>query len=243
MKKTTFLPVLGLMLAAAVFLTAFSDKKPLLNDPEVTFEEFLQQFSEKSLPYSLDENSLKAQLDKYVTQVNHPDKETYKEQPKRLDWKYYQFLPDLKNEASFSRLPMQAEAVAMFAAGDKIGVMYSTSRSFRFGYATFHVCVFDKKGNQISNNVVGKVMPESIMSASISKMLQATLKSWHIDWKKDYAKNGLDGNQIKGLSLVESSNLDLTLPTPKSEGRFDKRMIAPPVIEEMPQSVESIKSK
>ena len=187
MKKTTFLPLLSLTLVAVALLTAFSVKKVFLSDPEVTFEEFLQQFPAQQLPYALDENSLKVRLDQYVHQVNHPNAERNSVQTARLDWKYYQFLPDLENEASFSRLPMQAEPVALFATANNFAVLYSTSRSFRSGYATYHVSVFDKTGVQISSNMVGKVMPESIVSATISHSLQAEISTWKIEWKKDFS--------------------------------------------------------
>lgn len=241
MKKTSIF--LGITLSAVALLTAFSNKKTPLLDPEPTFEEFLGQFPKKSLPYSLDEKSLKSKLEKFVDQVNHPRKETYNGQAKRLEWPYYRFLPDLQNEASFSRLPVQAEALAMFAAGDKVAVVYSTSRSLHFGYATYYLSLFDEKGRQISSNVIGKVMPETILSANISKSLQAELKSWHIDWQKPYEDNGLDGNRITGLTFMESSRLDLNVPTNNRVAPFDKRSILPPDIDDLPQSVENIKSK
>jgi len=137
---------------------------------------------------------------------------------------------------------MQAEPVAMFAVADKFAVMYSTSRSFRTGYATFHVSVFDKEGHQISSNIVGKVMPETLVSATISNTLQVDMKTWRIEWKKDYGTNGLDGNKIKGLTHVETATVDLTKPTPKRPSRFEE-MIAPPLLEPSPAEPEGIKSK
>lgn len=242
MKKTTFLPILGLMLAGAALLTAFSVKNVFLNDPEVTFEEFLQQFPQQKLPYALDENSIKVRLDQYVAQVNNPEANPGIPQTHRLDWKYYDFLPDLENEARFSRLPMQAEPVALFAVADRYAVLYSTSRSYRFGFATYHISVFDQKGHQISSNMVGKVMPESIVSATISADLQAELKTWRIDWKKSYEKNGIDGNKITGLTYVETTRVDLMKPTPSEKKRLRHEELVPQ-IEENTDATEGAKSK
>jgi hypothetical protein len=222
MKKTTLLPALALFIVAATALTAFSVKKAILNDNEVTFKEFLQQFPEQKLPYVLDESSLKARLDQYVTQVNNPSAENYNVQTRRLDWKFFKFLPDLAAESSFSRLPMQAEPVALLTTGQNYAVLYSTNRSYRSGYATYYLSVFDKKGEQISSNLVGKVMPEDMTSATISQNLHAELKHWKIEWKKDYETHGLDGNKIKGLSLVQNESIDLNKPTPKAPNRLEK---------------------
>lgn len=242
MKKTTLLPALALFIVAATALTAFSVKKAILSDPEVTFEEFLQQFPEQKLPYVLDENSLKARLDEYVVQVNHPSRENYNVQSRRLDWKFFQFLPDLAAEASFSRLPMQAEPIALLAAGKNYAVLYSTSRSYRSGYAYYYLSVFDKKGVQISSNLVGSVMPESLLSSTITQTLQAELRHWKIEWKKDYDTHGLDGNKIKGLALVQSESIDLNKPTLKAPSRFEKKH--QPLTEPLPVAEpESSKTK
>ena len=241
MKKTTFL--LGLILAATALLTAFSVKNAFRNDPEVAFEEFLQQFPAQQLPYSLDEKSLRVRLDHYVSIYNNTAPDQQYLQTERLDWKYYQFLPDLETEANFSRFPTQAEPVSMFATTDNGAFLYATSRRFSSGYATYYLSVFDKKGHPISSNIVGKVMPETIVSAAISASLQAELKTWRIEWKKDYGEAGLKGNKIKGLSYVESNRIDLTKPTPKGDPNRFKKLIAPPVIEEAPTEVEGVKSK
>ncbi len=232
MKKTTILPILGLAVVAAVSLTAFSIKNVPQSNPEATFEEFLAQFPQQQLPYSLSETSLRAQLDHYVANFNNPVATKPATKPRRLDWQYYRFLPSLDAESSFSRLPMQAEPIAMFAANDKYAVLYSSSRSYGYGYSTYYIAVLDKLGAQISCNEVGKVMPQTIVSATVSKDLQAELKTWRIEWKKDYEQNGLEGNKIAGLTHVDTQSLDLMKPTTPVERGIKRRSITPIIAQE-----------
>ncbi len=232
MKKTTILPILGLALVAAVSLTAFSVKKVPQNNPEATFEEFLAQFPPQQLPYSLTETSLRTQLEQYVAYFNDPvATTTAQERQKRLDWKFYRFLPNLDAESSFSRLPMQAEPIALFVLQDKYAVLYSTSRSYGYGFSTFNIAVLDKKGAQISCNQVGKVMPETLVSAVISNTLQAEVKTWNIEWKKDYKKNGLEGNKVKNLVHAETATLDLLTPTKSEESRIQRKALPIQILE------------
>lgn len=229
MKKTTILPILGLALVAAVFLTAFSVKRTApQTDPEATFEAFLAQFPPQQLPYSIAEKSLRTQLEQYTADFNNPIS-TAAHTARRLDWKFYRFLPNLDAESSFSRLPMQAEPIALFALRDNYAVLYSTSRSYGYGFCTYNIAVLDKKGVQISCNPVAKVMPETLVSADISTALQAEIKTWRIEWKKDYQKNGLEGNKIKNLVHEESETIDLMKPTAPGERRIRRKEFPPQI--------------
>lgn len=242
MKKITLLSILTLALVSAISLTAFSVKNATPAEKDPDFKEFLKQFPKQSLPYSLDEKDMLGDLQQYVADINNPKKSyTPSKKVNRLDWEYYKFLPGLKFESSFSRVPMQTEPVAMFALNDNYAVIYRSSRSFHFGYSTYKLAYFDKKGEQLSLNTIGMVGTESIMSAVISKDLQAELKTWKIDWDKDYLENGLDDNKITGLSYLESKHLDLINSSEAVNPFDDKKFRKPEPKEEILQ--EQMKTK
>lgn len=240
MKTNTLLPLAGL-LAITAFLSAFSAKKTVVKDPEITFQDFLAQFPAQRLPYALDEKSLQNNLNAYVMSINGQKGSDEQVHFDRLKWDYFKFLPELENEAMFSRLPLQVEPVAVFATADHIGVLYGTSRGSRFAYATYHLTLLDPAGKFISTNMVGKVMPDVIVSSLISSDFQAKLQSWTINWQKDYEKTGIQGNKIKSISPYETATVDLKKPTPQPASRI-KEMLAPPVLEEA-QPLEGVKSK
>lgn len=240
MKTNTLLPLVGL-LAITAFLSGFSAKKTAAPDPEITFQDFLAQFPAQRLPYTLDEKSLQNNLNAYVREINDQadNNETY--HVNRLGWDYFKFLPELENQAMFSRLPLQVEPVAVFATANYVAVLYGTSRGSRFAYATYHITMLDPSGKFISTNMVGKVMPDAILSANIAADFQVTTQSWNIKWQKDYDKTGIQGNKIKGLALAGTASIDLTQPTPLPESRI-KELLAPPVLEEA-KPLEGVKSK
>lgn len=226
MKKTIILPILGLLLVAALFLTASSVPPAPETDWEATFEDFLAQFPTQQLPYTITENSLRLQLDQYVAGFNKSAPTSTNIKPRHLDWHFYKFLPNLATEATFSRMPMEVEPVALLVTTDNYAIIYKTSRSYGYGFSTYSIAVLDKKGPQISCNEVGKVMPEKLISFTIAQNLQAEQKTWHIQWKKNYDRNGLEGNMIKDLAYVESKSLDLMMPTPLPLTR-EQRFLSP----------------
>jgi hypothetical protein len=239
MKKTTFL-TLSLLCIVALF-SAFSVHSNSAADPEVTFETFLEQFPAQKLPYALDEKSLQARLDQAAAESQGKRKKN-RETPKRLDWHYFKFLRDINNELAFSRMPLQVEPIARFTVGDHYAVLYSTSRSFRSNFATFHLSVLDKKGEQISSNQIGQIMPELLISSTISSELKAEITRWEIEWEENYEEKGLRGNAVKALSYVDTKSIDLLKATPKEPLNL-KRELAPPVLLEDPIQPEAIKSK
>jgi len=244
MKKTTILSILGLTMVAAVFLTAFSVKNAPQSDTDVTFEQFLMQFPAKSLPYTLDENSLVAGLNKSLTADRSQASYRSLEQPKKLKHQYFKFLPNLSGESSFNRLPIAVEPIAILATADNFAVLYSINRSFSAGFRTYNIAVLNKKGKQISCNVVGNVLPQNIVSCTVSAELMAELKTWKPIWKLDFDENGSVDNMITDISLVESQTVNLMAPTPEFVSPYSKReRIAPIVPLDAPTTEAGIKSK
>ena len=211
MKKTTLFPAIGLFVAISAVLTAFSLKNT--DDSKITFKEFLDQFPAATLPYKLDKDTLKASLDRYVQFSNNRNENAKLEVKPRLAEKYLQFLPDVDHESRFSRMPLTVEPIALLASGDHPAVLYGTSRSFRAAYIMYYVAVFEKNGKQISVNMVGKLLPEEIVAATISTGLRAALVSYKVVWKKNYQDTGIRDNSIEDLKRTGTAAINLLKPT------------------------------
>lgn len=233
--------MLGLLLVAAL-LTGFSIQKALTRDPEVTFKDFIAQFPQQRLPYALDAVSLQNNLNFYVAKVNGKNTDSQLGRPfDKLDWAYYKFLPQLENEAMFSRLPLQVEPIALFVTNEYRAVMYSTSRGARYGYGSYYITVFDREEKYISTNLIGCTNPEDMMSADITPDLQVVTHTWKVNWKNEYQLSGLHNNRVEGISPTGSGQIDLTFPKP-IEQRSLKNLLDPEPVTlpvEQPQSVRS----
>lgn len=226
MKKTTFLPLLGLFILASL-LTAFTVQKVFRNDSDVTFKDFLKQFPKEKLPFEFSEKDLRSQLDLCVAYYNGNAKAGYDHKVNRLDWKYYKFLPGLDLESRFSRMPVTAEPVALLTAGDNIAVVYTSGYGLRIVYRNYLVTVFTKDGQFVSQNNLGGVGTEKANTFSFDRDLNVTVKSWDINWESDYSNSGIGNNKVTGLTQTDVKVIDLKTPTPKPEYHYKKELIAP----------------
>lgn len=231
MKKTTFLPLLGLFILASL-LTAFTVRKVFNASTEVSFQDFLKQFPREKLPFGSNEKDLRADLDSYAAFANGDEKAAYRTNFKKLDWKYYKFLPGLDEESRFSRMPATTEPVAMFSSGDHVGVLYTVGYGRRMIYRNYSVTVFTKDGQFVSHNKLGSLGTETAITYSVDRNLNLTLKNWTINWEKDYSVTGVNGNKVTGLTQSDEKVIDLNAPTPEPQFRFKKEMIAPMPVEE-----------
>ena len=172
----------------------------------VTFQDFLQQFPAQNLPYSITEEDLQAQLTA-----------TTKSKAKRLSWEYYQFIPTLERSAQTSRMTVYPEPIAAFETADNFAVLYNLARGLSKGNKCLEIAVFDKEGNFIASRVIAGVNANTLTAAQIDEALNATVKAYEINWASDVRENGIDGNEIIGLNLIEKENIDLKIDTNEAE--------------------------
>ncbi|MBK8193668.1 MAG: hypothetical protein IPK76_10845 [Lewinellaceae bacterium] len=229
MKKTLFLLAAGLTLAA-LFLSSFSRKTGAqpADSGEPSFKQFLKQFPKAALPYSIDKQTLQAHVEDEIARQTLGD-DTYKPQQsnKRLEWKYYEFLPALKNASRFSRMPLFAIPVAQFASDEFIAVLYMSGRGYSRNFGDYSVALFDKSGKHIATNDVAYVYSTKMATTTIGSDLTASTESWQINWEKDYTDAGFEDNTIKDFTLLEKSATDLRIaPEVKDDDSV------PPPIEE-----------
>ena len=229
MKKTLFILAAGLTLAA-LFLSSFSRKTSTLpaDSGEISFKQFLKQFPKAALPYSIDKQTLQAHVEEEIARQTS-DEDTYKPQQtaKRLEWKYYEFLPALKNASRFSRMPLFAIPVAQFTSDEFIAVLYMSGRGYSRNFGDYSVALFDKSGKHIATNNVAYVYSTKMATTTIDTDLTASTESWQINWEKDYTEAGFEDNSIKDYTLLEKSATDLRI-APEVEDEDP----VPPLIEE-----------
>jgi len=224
--KKTIVALAGVLALSALLFSSFSSTS---TQPTVSggadFDDFLKEFPAQTLPYALDEKTLQARLELEIARQNDPENYVAPAR-KRLSWEYYKFLPELKQASMFSRNPVTAEPVAAFKTEQNHVVLYVTGRGFSRNYGNYFVSVFDKKGRHKATNEVASVHPSTIVSFQLDKNLRAVSTTWQVNWEKDYDENGMEGNKIAGLALLETKSLDASKP-PKIEE-----------IEEEPQPAE-----
>ena len=156
MTKVIFIPALLL-----VFTSLFAQN---LNAQTPGFQEFLAQFPKSTLPYSIGEQDLTANAATAAT---------------RLDWEYYEFLPELERSAQFSRTPVYPEPVAMFETEQYYAVLYNIARGTQKG-KTFSVSVYDKEGNYLATNYVAGINAKSMVTVEITAELTAKVQLFQI---------------------------------------------------------------
>lgn len=194
MKNIKLIPALLFALASFVTLNA-QDAKP-------TFQDFLAQFPQAELPYAFTADNLQAQLEARATTTASA----------RLDWEYYEFLPELERSAAFSSMPVHPEPVAAFETEHYHAVVYNLARGLARGKKTYSITVFTKTGEYIGTHFVAGVNPETLTSVTIDETLNATAVEYKINWEKDYRENGPIGNAITGLTMVENGAFELAVP-------------------------------
>lgn len=183
MKNLAIIP--ALLLALAVNLTAQDMENP-------TFAQFVAQFPQASLPYTLDAQALIA-------------KPTAK--AKRLDWQFYQFLPELEHAAQVSNMPVYPEPVAAFETKEYVAVLYNIARGInRNNISAYTVSVFDHDGNYISTHRVAGSNGKALTVATINEQLKAIQQVQPI--------------QQDGMESTQPLQLDLLTPTQMEEAEW-----------------------
>ncbi len=171
----------ALFLALAVNLTAQEVENP-------TFAQFVAQFPQASLPYSLDAEALAA----------NPAAKTA-----RLDWQYYQFLPELERSAQASNMPVYPEPVAVFETKGNIAVLYNAARgTSRNPVSAYSISVFDRAGNHIGTHFVAGTNGKVLTTATIYAHLTAEMNT------RSIIEGGLENQEpsTRQLDLVAPSN-------------------------------------
>lgn len=191
MKNIKLIPALLLALASIINLNA-QDSKP-------TFQDFLAQFPKAELPYTFSAENLQAQLE---ARANN--------NVARLDWDYYEFLPELERSAAFSSMPVHPEPVAAFETENYSAVVYNLARGLARGKKTYSITVFTNVGEYIGTHFIAGINPERLTSASIDENLKATVVEYSISWKQNYRDNGPIGNVITGVTMIENTEFELT---------------------------------
>ena len=191
MKNLKLISALLLALASIVNLNA--------QDATPTFQDFLAQFPKATLPYTFSAQDLQGQLE------TRPAAKAA-----RLDWDFYQFLPELERSASFSNMPVCPEPVATFETKEYTAVLYNIARGFNRGRKTYSISVFSKQGEYLGTHFVAGVNPETLTVATIDETLNANVNEYKVNWENNYRENGHIGNKVTGLTLVETATVTLT---------------------------------
>jgi hypothetical protein len=193
MKQST---LILLFAAAALFFTTAPAPAQTVN-----FDQFLQQFPAATLPFRISTETLQAEL---------TNKETTK--ATRLDWAYFEFLPELESSAQFSRMPVYPEPVARFETKSFHAVLYNLARGLSKGSKYYTISVFDKEGNHIGTHYIGGVTGKQLNAFTINEELLATVNGFDVIWKANVNEAGFEGNNI--LNLTPKSNQSIKLNTP-----------------------------
>ncbi len=227
MKKT----ILGIALLLTVgALVAFSNlkitSKPAANlpaDKETTtlnaeFKQFLRQFPESSLPYTISAEQMLNHLNAAIkAEQNVGDSEYAAVGKSRVRLQDDGNFLEGTRRAMFSRSPSYNEPVAQFETTGHYALVYRETDAFSLGNQAFYVAVFDKTGKRISESLLAFIGISVIQSCSIDADLNATFRTHKINWKLDYDEHGPENNEITGLTLESAETLDLTLPQAEEE--------------------------
>lgn len=197
MKNIIAIPVL-----IFAFTSIFSNTHLIAQDNDTpAFTEFVAQFPQASLPYSLSTETLQAQIEHNTAA-----------KAKRLGWQYYQFLPELERSAEFSNMPVYPEPVAAFETKEYVAVLYNIARGSVKGNKTFTISLFDHAGNHIATNFVAGADTKTITTATIDANFVAQVTAYKVIWTLDFLENGREGNSVKSLESSSTQSIDLTLP-------------------------------
>jgi len=191
MKNTQLIPALLLALASIVSLNA--------QETQPTFQDFLAQFPKAELPYAFTAQSLQTQLE------SRPATKAA-----RLDWNFYQFLPELERSAEFSSMPVHPEPVVAFETAQYHAVVYNLARGLARGNKSYTITVFTKEGAYVGTHFVAGVSADNLTSATIDQALNANVVEYKVTWAKDYHENGHIGNSVTGLTIIETGKFPLT---------------------------------
>jgi hypothetical protein len=190
MKNIKLIPALLLALASFVTLNA--------QETTPTFQDFLAQFPKAELPYTFSAQSLQTQLE------SRPATKAA-----RLDWNFYQFLPELERSAEFSSMPVHPEPVAAFETEKYHAVVYNLARGLARANKSYSITVFTKEGQYVGTHFVAGVNADVLTAVTIDQALNANVIEYKVSWAKDYSENGYIGNNVTGLTLVEAGKFVL----------------------------------
>lgn len=130
---------------------------------EVSFQDFLSQFPKASLPFSLNERD-----------VIHSGQEGTASA--RLDWAFFEFLPELEASAQFSRMVVYPEPIARFETGHNHAVLYNLARGLNKNSKFFTISVYDKHGTHLGTHYVGGIQGTRLHTFTIQEDLKALVR-------------------------------------------------------------------
>ncbi len=130
---------------------------------EVSFEEFLQQFPKTALPFSLSERDVLSSSQQSVESA-------------RLDWAFFEFLPELEASAQFSRMVVYPEPVARFEAGKNHAVLYNLARGLHRNSKYYTLSVYDQYGTHLGTHYVGGMQGTRLHAFTIQENFKAIVR-------------------------------------------------------------------
>jgi hypothetical protein len=192
----------------------------------VTFQEFIAQFPKASLPYTMTEQSLHAEL----AQGGSPMKS-------RLDVRYFDFLPTLADMASRDNTPVSAQPIAAFETETHFAVLFNTGRKFARQFKTYHLTVFDKQGNYVASRCIGGVNSTNMAAFDIDTDLLVTVRTYRLDWLKNVHTQGIQENTL--VDTYPLPNRQFSAAAAKQTGEdWEYRPIVPAAANGLTASVE-----
>jgi hypothetical protein len=190
MKHIKLIPALLLALASFVSLNA--------QDTQASFQDFLSQFPKAELPYTFSAQTLQTQLE------TRPAVKA-----ERLDWNFYQFLPELERSAEFSSMPVHPEPLVAFETAQYHAVVYNLARGLARSNKSYSITVFTKEGAYVGTHFIAGVTAESLTAATIDEALNANVIEYKVNWAKNYRDNGYINNNVIGLTMIETGKFQL----------------------------------
>ncbi len=188
----------NLKLITAIFLVLQGFVSLQAQQP--SFQDFLHQFPSATLPYAFDTATFTKQIEAQPAT-----------KAKRLNWEFYQFLPELERSAQFSSKPVHPEPVAVFETDNFYAVLYNVARGLTRGAKTYSVSVFEKNGNYVGTHFVAGVDAQHMTIATIDEQLKARVQEYNISWEQEYQFDNT-ANRINNLLPQNAQTLDLTEP-------------------------------
>jgi hypothetical protein len=157
MKKSSLIQTL-----IACFSLAFSIAA---NAQETSFQDFLNQFPKAALPFSLQERDM-------LISTQHTT------EPARLDWAFFEFLPELEASAQFSRMIVYPEPIARFESGNNHVVLYNLARGLHKNSKYFTLSVYDQHGTHLGTHYVGGIQGTRMHTFTIQENLKAVVRTF-----------------------------------------------------------------
>lgn len=130
---------------------------------EVSFQDFLLQFPKATLPFSINERDL---LNSSLTTAESV----------RLDWAFFEFLPELEASAQFSRMVVYPEPVARFESGNKHAILYNLARGLHKNSRYYTLSVYDQYGTHLGTHYVGGIQGSRLHAFTIEENLKAIVR-------------------------------------------------------------------